>query len=137
MAIITDIETRLRERLSRPGRVQISAKTWSTAYAATGAPKVFESAEALSFAAAWSPIISRTTLIPASLFVMIESSCKAQVTSPTQYYPNGSRTISVYQALKKHAARKTDDECGRVHRLAPLTLLVLSSTPVTATDEIS
>src|ERR1700740_3649960 len=90
MAIMTDIETRLRERLSRPGRVQISAKTWSTAYAAIGAPKVFEPAEALSFAAAWSPIISRTTLIPASLFVMIESSCKAQVTSPPQYYLNGS-----------------------------------------------
>src|SRR5579863_7775119 len=92
MAIITDIETRLRERLSRPGRVQISAKTWSTAEAAIGAPKVFESAEELSFAAAWSPIISRTTLIPASLFVMTESSCKAQVTSPAQDYPNGSRT---------------------------------------------
>ena len=46
----------------------------------------------ISFAAAWSPIISRTTLIPASLFVMIESSCKAQVTSPPQYYSNGSRT---------------------------------------------
>src|SRR6202007_2779306 len=91
MAIMTDIETRLRERLSRPGRVQISAKTWSTAYAAIGAPKVCESAEALSFAAAWSPIISRTALIPASLFVMIESSCKAQVTSPPQDYPNGSR----------------------------------------------
>src|SRR5579862_1760542 len=89
MAIITDIETRLRERLSRPGRVQISAKTWSTAEAAIGAPKVFESAEALSFAAAWSPIISRTTLIPASLFVMIESSRKAQVTSP----PNPTRTV--------------------------------------------
>src|SRR5579862_2487921 len=87
MAIITDIETRLRERLSRPGRVQISAKTWSTAEAAIGAPKVFESAESLSFAAAWSPIISRTTLIPASLFVMIESSCKAQVTSPTPILP--------------------------------------------------
>src|SRR5580658_7100807 len=82
MAIMTDIETRLRERLSRPGRVQISAKAWSSAYAAIGAPKVFESAEELSFAAAWSPIISRTTLIPASLFVMIESSCKAQVTTP-------------------------------------------------------
>src|SRR5580704_15910833 len=80
MAIITDIATRLRERLSRPGRVQISAKTWSTAYPAIAAPKVFDPAEALSFAAAWSPIISRTTLIPASLFVMIESSCKAQVT---------------------------------------------------------
>jgi hypothetical protein len=53
---------------------------------------VFESAEALSFAAACPPIIVRTTLIPASLFVMIESSCKAQVTSPPQYYPNGSRT---------------------------------------------
>src|ERR1700739_4480921 len=78
MAIITDIETRLRERLSRPGRVQISAKTWSTGEAAIGAPKVFESAEALSFAAAWSPIISRTTLIPASRFVMIKSSRKAQ-----------------------------------------------------------
>jgi hypothetical protein len=51
---------------------------------------VFEPAEALSFAAAWSPIISRTTLIPASLFVMIESSCKAEVISPPQYYPNGS-----------------------------------------------
>ena len=65
------------------------------------APKVFESAEALSFEAAWSPIISRTTLIPASLFVMIESSCKAQVTSPPQYYPNGSRThtISTVNAL--------------------------------------
>ena len=50
--------------------------------AAIVAPKVFESAEALRFAAAWSPIISRTTLIPASLFVMIESSCIAQVTSP-------------------------------------------------------
>src|SRR5579862_3707896 len=92
MAIITDIETRLRERLSRPGRVQISAKTWSTAEAAIGAPKVFESAEALSFAAAWSPIISRTTLIPASLFVMIESSRKAQVTSQPQDYPNGLGT---------------------------------------------
>src|SRR5580658_2182109 len=89
---MTDIETRLRERLSRPGRVQISAKTWSTAKAAIGAPKVFESAEALSFAAAWSPIISRTTLIPASLFVMIECSCKAQVTSPPRDYQNGSRT---------------------------------------------
>src|SRR5580658_5589089 len=53
---------------------------------------MFESAEALSFAAAWTPIISRTTLIPASLFVMIESSCKAQVTSPPQDYQNGSRT---------------------------------------------
>src|SRR5580698_8557411 len=90
MAIMTDIATRLRDRLSRPGRVQISAKTWSTAYAAIGAPKVFESAEELSFAAAWSPIISRTTLIPASLFVMIDSSCKAQTTSPPQDYPNGS-----------------------------------------------
>jgi hypothetical protein len=77
MAIMTDIETRLRERLSRPGRVQISANTWSTAYAAIGAPKVFEPAEALSFAAAWSPIISRTTLIPASLFVIIEFSSLA------------------------------------------------------------
>ena len=47
-----------------------------------GAPKVFEPAEALSFAAAWSPIISRTTLIPASLFVMIHSSREAQATSP-------------------------------------------------------
>src|ERR1700691_5751088 len=63
-----------------------------------GAPKVFESAEALSFAAAWSPIISRTTLIPASLFVMIESSCKAEVTSPPQVYPNG---------LRAHKYRKT------------------------------
>src|SRR5580700_6239748 len=53
---------------------------------------MFESAEALSFVAACSPIISRTTLIPASLFVMIESSCKAQATSPPQYYSNGSRT---------------------------------------------
>src|ERR1700733_12485546 len=93
MAIMTDIETRLRERLTRPGRVQISAKAWSSAEAAIGAPKVFESAEELSFAAAWSPIISRTTLIPASLFVMIESSCKAQVTSPRQDYPNGLRTL--------------------------------------------
>jgi hypothetical protein len=33
-------------------------------------------------------------LIPASLFVMIESSCKAQVTSPPQDYPNGSGHIS-------------------------------------------
>jgi hypothetical protein len=32
--------------------------------AAIVATKVFESAEALSFAAGWSPIISRTTLIP-------------------------------------------------------------------------
>src|ERR1700685_3057724 len=74
MAIMTDIATRLRARLSRPGRVQISAKTWSTASAASGEPKLFESAEELSFAAAWSPIIARTTLIPASLFVMIDSS---------------------------------------------------------------
>src|SRR5580658_9216194 len=59
---------------------------------------MFESAEALSFAAAWTPIISRTTLIPASLFVMIESSCKAQVTSPPQGYQNGSTT---------HKLRKT------------------------------
>src|ERR1700720_375166 len=98
MAIMTDIETKLRERLSRPGRVQISAKTWSTAYAAIEAPKVFESAEALSFVAAWSPIISRTTLIPASLFVMFESSCEAQLTSPPQGYPNG---------LSTHEYRKT------------------------------
>src|SRR5579862_5686064 len=109
MAIITDIETRLRERLSRPGRVQISAKTWSTAEAAIGAPKVFESTEELTFAAAWSPIISRTTLIPASLFVMVESSCKAQVTSPPQDYPNGSRT----QKYRKNAPALTDQSLER------------------------
>src|SRR6202007_2174386 len=121
MAIMTDIETRLRERLSRPGRVQISAKTWSTAYAAIGAPKVFESAEALSFAAAWSPIISRTTLIPASLFVMIESCCKAQVTPPVQDYPNGSRIQKhrkapalTDQSLERSRLTETN-QCAHTH----------------------
>jgi hypothetical protein len=36
MAIMTDIETRLRERLSRPGRLQISAKTWTQGIKANG-----------------------------------------------------------------------------------------------------
>src|SRR5580658_6666418 len=108
---MTDIETRLRERLSRPGRVQISAKTWSTAYAAIEAPKVFESAEALSFAAAWSPIISRITLIPASLFVMIESSCKAQVNFSTPRLPE--RLPSAPRSpIDVHAAR--DESSGEI-----------------------
>src|ERR1700722_6169087 len=91
MAIITDIETRLRERRSRPGRVQISAKTWSTAYAAIGAPKIFESAEALSFAAASSLIISRTTFNPVSRFVILVLLYRSSDFS-TEYYPNGRRT---------------------------------------------
>src|SRR6202021_4088087 len=91
MAIITDIETRLRERRSRPGRVQISAKTWSTAYAAIGAPKVFESAEALRFAAASSLIISRTTFNPFSRFVILVLLYRSSDFS-TEYYPNVSKT---------------------------------------------
>src|SRR5580658_9020331 len=118
MAIMTDIETRLRERLSRPGRVQISAKAWSSAYAAIGAPKVFESAEELSFAAAWSPIISRTTLIPASLFVMIESSCKAQVFPGKQI----SATQSVARAYELISQLSdTSSNSGLVHSIRIVT----------------
>src|SRR5580658_8022885 len=130
MAIMTDIETRLRERLSRPGRVQISAKTWSTAYAAIGAPKVFESAEALSFAAARSPIISRTTLVPASLFVMIESSCEAQVTSRPQYYPNSSRTDKYRKTRLCLPMQIHLPDKSRNRKLGESTLPVSDSAPV-------
>src|SRR5580658_4300307 len=80
----------VREMMDDQAAARLSSSADSNTF---GAPKVFESAEELSLAAAWSSIISRTTLIPASLFVMIESSCKAQVTSRPQdyqYSPGGA-----------------------------------------------
>src|SRR5579863_469857 len=95
---------------------------------------VFESAEALSFAAAWSPIISRTTLIPVSLFVMIDSSCKAQVNSPLQDYPNGSRSSCPQSGLTSDCLIGTNNLAALTKTLSKLKAFLMDQGVSLMTD---